>query len=103
MSIVLHTPHEYKTYGWSTTSMRRLGERTTGEIMVLFITFTVCFGVIASGAMVGILLLFRPEVDVSPWITRVTGLLNTMIGLLAGFLAGRTDTAVARKEREEQP
>ena len=27
----------------------------------------------------------------SVWVTRVTGLLNTLIGLLAGFLAGRTD------------
>lgn len=83
--------------------MKRLGERSTGEIMVLLITLTVCFGVVASGMMVGLLLLFRPEVDVSPWITRVTGLLNTMIGLLAGFLAGRTDRdqAMQAPKREE--
>ena len=29
--------------------------------------------------------------DSTAWVARVTGLLNTMIGLLAGFLAGRTD------------
>lgn len=82
----------------------RLRDRSTGEIMVIAITLTVCFGVIASGTFVGIIVLFRPEVDVTPWITRVTGLLNTMIGLLAGFLAGRTDRAVEHGgETKDQP
>jgi hypothetical protein len=75
------------------TPKRRKGlwDRTTGEIMVLCITFTVCFGIVASGTFVGFLVVFRPDEDPSPWITRVTALLNTMVGLLAGFLAGRGD------------
>jgi len=81
---------------------KRLRERSTGEIMVLSITATVCFGIIASGALVGVLVLVRPDVDVTPWITRITGLLNTMIGLLAGFLAGRTDNLVQRPPPEEK-
>ena len=75
---------------------KRLRERSTGEIMVLMITSTVCFGIIASGALVAILVIWHPSVDVTPWITRITGLLNTMIGLLAGFLAGRTDSLTQR-------
>jgi ABC-type amino acid transport system permease subunit len=71
---------------------RWLGKRSTGEIMVIVITFTVCWGVIASGMGILLLSIFRPEIDVTVWVSRVTGLLNTMIGLLAGFLAGRTDT-----------
>lgn len=70
---------------------RRFLDRPTGEILVLSITFTVCFGIIATGFMVGLIVLFRPGVDVSVWVSRITGILNTMVGLLAGFLAGRTD------------
>jgi hypothetical protein len=71
--------------------------------MVLSITFTVCFGVLASGATIAVISLVRPEADVSNWIARVTGILNTMIGLLAGFLAGRTDREVHRSEPAVTP
>ena len=33
----------------------------------------------------------------SLWVSRITGILNTMIGLLAGFLAGRTDRDLTRE------
>lgn len=69
----------------------RFLDRPTGEVLVLSITFTVCFGVLASGLMIGIIVIFRPGTDVSVWVSRVTGLMSTMVGLLAGFLAGRTD------------
>lgn len=74
----------------------RFRDRPTGEILVLSVTFTVCFGVLASGLLVAILAIFRPGVDITIWVTRVTGILNTMIGLLAGFLAGRTDRSELR-------
>jgi uncharacterized membrane protein HdeD (DUF308 family) len=67
--------------------------------MVIMIASTVCFGVIASGAIVAMVVLFRPQVDVSVWISRVTGILNTMVGLLAGYLAGRTDTKVVSEQQ----
>lgn len=69
----------------------RLSDRPTGEILILSVTFTVCFGVLASGATVALISFFHPSTDVSTWVARITGILNTMIGLLAGFLAGRTD------------
>jgi hypothetical protein len=61
---------------------------------VLMIAFTVCWSVLASGATVALLAFFRPEQDIANWIARISGIMNTMIGLLAGFLAGRTDMAV---------
>lgn len=81
----------------------RFLDRPTGEILVLSVTFTVCFGVIASGAMVGLIVIFRPGTDVTAWVARVTGILNTMIGLLAGFLAGRTDRTELRNPGEKAP
>ena len=81
----------------------RFQERPTGEIMVLTITFTVCFGVMASGLFVAFIVVFHPGTDVSIWVTRITGILNTMLGLLAGFLAGRTDRNVLTHREEETP
>lgn len=71
----------------------RFRDRSTGEILVLAVTGTVCFGVLASGLSVMIISIVHPEADVSLWISRITGTFNTMIGLLAGFLAGRTDVS----------
>lgn len=70
--------------------MARFLDRPTGEILVLMIAGTVCWSVLASGLIIALISLFRPEVDVSHWISRVSGIMNTMVGLLAGFLAGRT-------------
>jgi hypothetical protein len=75
--------------------------RSTGEILVLTITFTVCFSVLATGAFVAFLVIIRPETDPTVWVNRVTAILNTLIGLLAGFLAGRTD--LTKKTSHESP
>ena len=80
--------------------MKPLGERSTGEIMVLTITFTVCFGVVASGFLVAVITIINPDKDVTVWISRITGILNTMLGLLAGFLAGRTDANVIKQQQQ---
>ena len=71
--------------------MARLRDRPTGELLIMTITFTVCFSVLASGAAILLIEVIHPETDVSLWVSKVTGVLNTLIGLLAGFLAGRTD------------
>ena len=81
----------------------RFMERPTGEILVLSVTFTVCFSVVATGLFVALIVVIHPDADVSVWVARVTGLLNTMIGLLAGFLAGRTDRGVLREKANEPP
>ena len=77
----------------------RFRDRPTGEVLVLTITFTVCFGVLASGMTVALIEIFHPGTDVTVWVTRITGIFNTMIGLLAGFLAGRTDTAILKNNQ----
>lgn len=81
----------------------KLSDRPTGEILVLSVTFTVCFGVLASGATIGLISLIHPSTDISNWVARIAGILNTMIGLLAGFLAGRTDREQLRGPNEPTP
>jgi hypothetical protein len=112
-----YTPHDVKqrcvpSYGEFVTRRRTRKttpgfweKKTTGEIMVLVITFTVCFGVLASGVTIAILAIFRPSIDITLWASRITGIMNTMIGLLAGFLAGRTDykTSINQPPPEDRP
>lgn len=76
----------------------RFRDRPTGDLLVLMIAGTVCFGVLASGAIIAVVVLLHPETDVSNWISRVSGILNTMVGLLAGFLAGRGTVLVKSGE-----
>jgi hypothetical protein len=91
------------------TPKMRLKDRPTGDLLVLMISGTVCFGVLASGAIIAMVVLFHPETDVSNWISRINGILNTMVGLLAGFLAGRgtvlvkSDGTTFRSEVPDDP
>jgi hypothetical protein len=79
--------------------------RSTGEILVMAITFTVCTYVLGTGILV-VLLAFFTDRDVSAAARNIADVINTMIGLLAGFLAGRTDVTIAKTkktgEREDQ-
>lgn len=58
--------------------------------MILIITGTVCFSVLSIGFTIGVILIVQPATDLSPWLGRFTNLLSGLIGLLAGYLAGRT-------------
>ena len=83
--------------------MTRLRERPTGDLMVLMVALTVCGSVVFGGMAIIVVTLVRPDVDVSNAARNIADLLNTLIGLLAGFLAGRTDANVtaARKIQED--
>lgn len=76
--------------------------RSTGDLLVMLIAATVCFCVLASGATVALLAFIRPEVDTSTAVGTISDVINTLIGLLAGFLAGRTDAHMTiEKDRIE--
>lgn len=79
----------------------RWSEKSTAEVLVLMIAFTVCFSVIASGTFIAAVAFFHPSTDISVLATKTSGIINTMVGLLAGFLAGRT-TANAKKKSDDE-
>ena len=46
--------------------------------------------------------LIDPDTDTSGAANAVADVINTLIGLLAGFLAGRTELQKVRRERREE-
>lgn len=79
--------------------MARLRDKPTGDLMVLMIATTVCSSVFIGGAALVTLAIVRPDLDTSNFARNIADLLNTLIGLLAGFLAGRTDANVTANKR----
>ncbi len=80
----------------------RLRDRTTGDLLVLMVAATVCTSVVLGGASLVLIELWDPDQDTEAGLRTVTGIINTLIGLLAGFLAGRTGATLSQ-QREEEP
>jgi hypothetical protein len=70
---------------------RWLSRRSTGEILVLLVASTICVGLAVSGAALILFEFIHPSADASAAAKVLAGTVNTLIGLLAGFLAGRSD------------
>src|SRR5262245_14655344 len=71
-----------------------LMDRPTGDLLVLMITTTVCGAIVFGGTALLVFAFVHPEVDATQAARSVVNILNTMVGLLAGFLAGRTDRSI---------
>jgi len=74
--------------------------RSTGELLVLMIAGTVCSAILLSGAFLAVFALIHPDRDLSTGFDALAGVLNTLVGLVAGFLAGRTDMSRRTKADE---
>jgi hypothetical protein len=70
---------------------KRLLERSTGDILILIVTLTICASVIGAGIAVALRSLLTPEINSAGAWALVSDSINTLIGLLAGFIAGRTE------------
>ena len=64
--------------------------RSTGDLVVLMLAATICLVVLLAGGTLLVLTLTNPGADLDALTSAVAHTLTTMIGLLAGFLAGRT-------------
>ena len=82
--------------------MTKFSERSTPEMLVLMIAGTICGAVVVGGAAVIILSFIHPDHDFDEGARAIADLLTTMVGLLAGFLAGKSD-AFAKKKTGEDP
>jgi hypothetical protein len=81
----------------------RLRDRSTGDLLVLLIALTITF-VLVTVAVSTIIFVFLnpggPPVDNA--VRLITDMMNTLIGLLAGFMVGRTRTVVTSGETRHE-
>jgi len=71
-----------------------LKHRSTSDILVLLIAGTICFSVLSYGAVVTVLLITQPDKNHAPALVLLTNTFQMLIGLLAGFIAGRTEKSM---------
>jgi hypothetical protein len=71
--------------------------RSTTDVLVLMIAGTICGVVLLTIAGVVLIELINPEADTSEAAAGVGGIVSTLIGLLAGFLAGRTQSRALQR------
>jgi hypothetical protein len=79
----------------------RFRDRETGDLLVIMVAFTICWSVIAGGATIALVEVVHPDADTSKALVLVSDVINTLIGLLAGFLAGRTEAVTAKSNMVE--
>jgi hypothetical protein len=74
--------------------MVRFRDRSTGDILVLMIAGTICGGLIAVGVAGTVFAFVNPGTSLEGPARYIADITNTLIGLLAGFLAGTTTNAL---------
>lgn len=78
----------------------RLRDRSTGDILVLLIAITITLVLVGvTGSTITFVFLNPGGPPVDNSVRLITDMMNTLIGLLAGFMVGRTRTVVARDGR----
>ncbi len=71
--------------------MSRFRDRPTSDILVILIALTICTYVLVSIGLSIVLLFINPKSEpLANAIRNVGDIINTLIGLLAGFLAGKS-------------
>jgi hypothetical protein len=84
--------------------MARLRDRSTGDLLVLMIAGTVCGGLVATGVVGAVFAFAHPEANLEGPARYIADVTNTLIGLLAGFLAGAsTASSVVGRKKPEPP
>ena len=83
--------------------MTRLSDRRTGDLLVLMVAGTICFVVVFGSIALFGTELVNPGADTAPGLRTIGGVMNTLVGLLAGFLAGKSGIARPEATGPDQP
>jgi hypothetical protein len=68
----------------------KVPDRPTMDILILLVAGTICVTVLISTFSIVIIEVVNPESDTSAAANIISDTINTLIGLLAGFIAGKT-------------
>ena len=79
--------------------MKTLLSRPTGDVLVILFAATICLTVLIAGGSLVIIRLAQPDRDLTASVGALADVVNTMLGLTAGFVAGRTE--VTREKLQE--
>ena len=77
----------------------RLRDRPTGDLLVMMVAGTICFTVVSTGVSIIVVEFVNPQQDTAVATRAIVGVVNTLVGLLAGFLAGKTGSIMAEERR----
>ena len=69
----------------------------------MLVAGTICLVVAGSALTLAILLLAQPQRDVSAGVSSISNVINTLVGLLAGFLIGRGQVLMNKPRRSGPP
>ena len=75
-------------------------DRSTSDMLVLLIAGTICASVFASTIFLIISSLLSPDDEHNAAVAVISDTIQMLVSLLAGFIAGRTESQVVRRERE---
>lgn len=73
------------------------GARSTTDLLILMVAGTICGAVLLATVSIGLIELANPEADSSAAMVALGAVLNTLVGLLAGYLAGHTQRVRSQK------
>lgn len=79
--------------------------RPTLDLMVLMLTATVCFAILATGATIAIIEIKDPSADTSNIVQSLLSIISGILGALLGLLAGKREQMLhpPEEERKEGP
>jgi hypothetical protein len=76
-------------------------DRSTADVLVMMLATTVCVAIIVGEVGIVIIEAVNPETDTSTAGGAIGDIINTLVGMVAGYLAGRTEVARIRRKRED--
>jgi hypothetical protein len=66
--------------------------------MLLMVAGTICVAILISIISIGMIEVVHPETDTNEAAIALGAVLNTLVGLLAGYLAGRTQRRMVSRD-----
>ncbi len=76
--------------------------RSTADMLVLMIAGTICVAILIATAGVFVVRIYQPKVDLSALVGNLNDVVNTLIGIMAGFLAGKQSNRRRRKDDDDE-